>query len=190
MQCLWSQHVAHAHRSCKIFFSHACASTNSSALVQQKSKRLSLFAPVRLRACDDWANFRVIFYWPLIPVRQPCAWIMFWDRHVDIRLHVGPRSEEFMRGGWGLFNTLQCLFNKLCCRREEQQRMFASVVWIKTMKTCFYDMHATLSTGPVENCASVFDEWEKKYYRRTYCSNGNRGIIPFVELFGDLDITL
>lgn len=39
---------------------------------------------------------------PLLPVRQPCAWVMLWDRHVDMRPGPGLMQGQLSNGGVGL----------------------------------------------------------------------------------------
>lgn len=59
-----------------------------------------------------------------VPVRQPCAWVMFWDRHVDIRLPLGPRVSRVHVRGWGE-------------REKEQQEICSRVGWQNPSQCCF-----------------------------------------------------
>lgn len=86
-----------ANESCMCFLLFLCACCPSKfkckLLVQQRGIPHS-FPP------SGKFQSHILLTWPLIPVSQPCAWVMFWDRHADIRLCLGPGSAEFMRGGW------------------------------------------------------------------------------------------
>lgn len=39
---------------------------------------------------------------PLLPVRQPCAWVMLWNRHVDMRPSPGLMQAQLSNRGVGL----------------------------------------------------------------------------------------
>lgn len=63
-------------------------------------------SPTPTAACrGDWPSLGqilVLLAWPSIPVRQPCAWVMFWDRRVDICVLLAPMQGQLSswEGGW------------------------------------------------------------------------------------------
>lgn len=92
-------------------------------LVELKCLPTSPNSYVSWRLSSFWTNF--LLTWPLIPVRQPCAWVMLWDRHVDIRLRSGP-----MQG--------QLSSREEAGRRREQQRPTCSRIgWQNPRQGCF-----------------------------------------------------
>lgn len=94
---------------CFFFFSFFCISVASQLSVIFKNTS----TPTTSSVCSCWTRrclayppspnkhvsptselifeTNVLLTWPLIPVRQPCAWVMLWNRRVHICLCHGPQ---------------------------------------------------------------------------------------------------
>lgn len=88
-----------------------------------------LLPQIQGHALACWWRYRPVsdfgyFTWPLIPVRQPCAWVMFWDSHIDIRLRLGPPGQWSSWEGVGR-------------RRVEKQQICSRIGWQKPKQCCF-----------------------------------------------------
>lgn len=124
-------------------------------------------------------SYSILLTWPLIPARQTCAWVMFWNRHTDICLCLGPEASTVHERGWGtLIKTAQSLFGPTTRREEEQQQIYSRVGWQNPMECCFYDMHS--SDGPCR-------KWEDT---SVWCMGSRQDIRSNNMFFVDLSATL
>lgn len=64
----------------------ACAELGDASLTLPPNKHVSPTTELIFKT-------NVLLTWPLIPVRQPCAWVMLWNRHAHICLCHGPQHQ-------------------------------------------------------------------------------------------------
>ncbi len=121
--------LASTDTTSKTFFSHACCSPNSSACSCWAEMNTTSY-PLWLCVGEDWASIRLILSWHdlwSLP-NKPRARVMLWDRHVDIRLRLGPGVSRVQEWGRGEGGTATHLFQGMTEGLLPHERMSVHII--------------------------------------------------------------